>query len=180
MQKDHPIVYKSGIISQKVDNCGIKAGTNMFRGINAIHIDGKGRLAIPTRYRDVLGAEADNNLVLTIDTEETCLLLYPLKQWQVIEEKIQRLPSFDPVARRIQRLLIGHATDVALDGAGRLLLPQVLRDYAQLEKRVLMIGQGAKFELWSEQLWEARRDHWLREESTRLGQLPDELKTFYL
>ncbi|MCX7090076.1 MAG: division/cell wall cluster transcriptional repressor MraZ [Legionellales bacterium] len=152
----------------------------MFRGINAIHIDGKGRLAIPTRYRDVLGAEADNNLVLTIDTEETCLLLYPLKQWQVIEEKIQRLPSFDPVARRIQRLLIGHATDVALDGAGRLLLPQVLRDYAQLEKRVLMIGQGAKFELWSEQLWEARRDHWLREESTRLGQLPDELKTFYL
>ena len=180
MQKDHPIVYKSGIISQKVDNCGIKAGTNMFRGINAIHIDGKGRLAIPTRYRDVLGAEADNNLVLTIDTEETCLLLYPLKQWQVIEEKIQRLPSFDPVARRIQRLLIGHATDVALDGAGRLLLPQVLRDYAQVEKRVLMIGQGAKFELWSEQLWEARRDHWLREESTRLGQLPDELKTFYL
>ena len=152
----------------------------MFRGINAIHMDAKGRLAIPTRYREVLGAGADNDLVLTIDTEETCLLLYPLKQWQIIEEKIQRLPSFDPVARRIQRLLIGHATDVILDGAGRLLLPQVLRDYARLEKRVLMIGQGAKFELWSEQLWEARRDHWLREESTRLGQLPDELKTFYL
>lgn len=152
----------------------------MFRGINAIHMDAKGRLAIPTRYREVLGAGTDNDLVLTIDTEETCLLLYPLKQWQIIEEKIQRLPSFDPVARRIQRLLIGHATDVILDGAGRLLLPQVLRDYAQLEKRVLMIGQGAKFELWSEQLWEARRDHWLREESTHLGQLPDELKTFYL
>lgn len=152
----------------------------MFRGINAIHVDAKGRLAIPTRYREVLAAGGDNDLVLTIDTEETCLLLYPLKQWQIIEEKIQRLPSFDPVARRIQRLLIGHATDVVLDGAGRLLLPQVLRDYAQLEKRVLMIGQGAKFELWSEQLWEARRDLWLREESARLGQLPDELKTFYL
>lgn len=152
----------------------------MFRGINALHIDGKGRLAIPTRYREVLGSDANNELVLTIDTEETCLLLYPLKQWLVIEEKIQRLPSFDPIARRIQRLLIGHATDVALDGAGRLLLPQVLRDYGKLEKRVLMIGQGAKFELWSEQLWEARRDHWLQEESTRLGQLPDELKTFYL
>ncbi len=152
----------------------------MFRGINAIHIDGKGRLAMPTRYRESLGSNSGNALVLTIDTEETCLLLYPLHQWQVIEEKIQRLPSFDPVSRRIQRLLIGHATDVALDGSGRLLLPQVLRDYAQLEKKVLMIGQGAKFELWSEQLWEARRDHWLREESNRLGQLPDELKTFYL
>jgi MraZ protein len=173
-------VYKSGIISQKVENSGIKLSKNMFRGINAIHIDGKGRLAIPTRYRDTLGGDSDNALVLTIDTEETCLLLYPLQQWQVIEEKIQRLPSFDPVARRIQRLLIGHATDVVLDNAGRLLLPQVLRDYAKLDKRVLMIGQGAKFELWSEQLWEARRDHWLQEESARMGQLPDELKTFYL
>ncbi len=173
-------MYKSGIISQKVENSGIKLGKKMFRGINAIHIDGKGRLAIPTRYRDTLGADSDNALVLTIDTEETCLLLYPLKQWQVIEEKIQRLPSFDPVARRIQRLLIGHATDVVLDGTGRLLVPQVLRDYAQLDKRVLMIVQGAKFELWSEQLWEARRNHWLQEESARMGQLPDELKTFYL
>ena len=173
-------MYKSGIISRKVENSGIKLGKNMFRGINAIHIDGKGRLAIPPRYRDTLGTDSDNALVLTIDTEETCLLLYPLKQWQVIEEKIQRLPSFDPVARRIQRLLIGHATDVVLDGTGRLLVPQVLRDYAQLDKRVLMIGQGAKFELWSEQLWEARRDHWLQEESARMGQLPDELKTFYL
>ena len=152
----------------------------MFRGINSIHIDGKGRLTIPTRYRETLGSDSDDALVLTIDTEETCLLLYPLHQWQVIEEKIQRLPSFDPVARRIQRLLIGHATDVVLDSAGRLLLPQVLRDYAQLEKKVLMIGQGAKFELWSEQLWEARRDRWLKEESARMGQLPEELKTFYL
>lgn len=173
-------MYKSGIISQKVEKSGIKLSKNMFRGINSIHIDGKNRLSIPTRYRETLGADSDNALVLTIDTEETCLLLYPLQHWQVIEEKIQRLPSFDPVARRIQRLLIGHATDVGLDGTGRLLVPQVLRDYAQLDKRVLMIGQGAKFELWSEQLWETRRDHWLKEESARMGQLPDELKTFYL
>lgn len=173
-------MYKSGIISQKVDNSGTKLSNIMFRGINAIHIDGKGRLAIPTRYRDTLGVDTDNALVLTIDTEETCLLLYPLQQWQVIEEKIQRLPSFDPVARRIQRLLIGHATDVVLDSTGRILVPQVLRDYAQLDKKVLMIGQGKKFELWSEQLWETRRDHWLQEESTRVDQLPDELKTLYL
>lgn len=151
----------------------------MFRGINAIHIDGKGRLAIPTRYRDALSKE-DDALVVTIDTEETCLLLYPLQQWQLIEEKIQRLPSFDPVSRRIQRLLIGHATDVTLDSAGRLLLPQVLRDYAKLDKRVVMVGQGSKFEVWSENLWEERRDHWLQEESNRSGELSDELKTLYL
>jgi len=152
----------------------------MFRGINPINLDGKGRLAIPTRYRDALCSDADASMVITIDTEETCLLLYTVAQWQVIENKIQRLPSFDPVSRRIQRLLIGHATDVALDSAGRLLLPQVLRDYAKLDKRVLMIGQGTKFEVWSETLWETRREHWLVEESSRNGQLPDELKTFYL
>jgi len=148
----------------------------MFRGINAIHIDGKGRLSVPTRYREALGSDT----VVTIDTEETCLLLYTANQWQTIEEKIQQLPSFDPVSRRIQRLLIGHATDVTLDTSGRLLLPQVLRDYAKLEKRVLMIGQGSKFEVWSETLWDARREQWLAEESGRLGQLPDELKTFSL
>lgn len=173
-------MYKSGIIYQKVENCGFIPYNIMFRGINAIHIDGKGRLAVPTRYREVLGMDNDISLVVTIDTEETCLLLYPAQQWQVIEEKIQRLPSFDPVSRRIQRLLIGHATDVTLDSAGRLLLPQVLRDYAKLDKKVLMIGQGSKFEVWSESLWEARRDQWLVEEKNRLGQLPDELKTFYL
>lgn len=152
----------------------------MFRGINAIHIDGKGRLAVPTRYRDALGMQGDASLVITIDTEETCLLLYPLKQWQVIEDNLQRLPSFDPMSRRIQRLLIGHATDVALDSNGRLLLPQLLRDYAALEKRVLMIGQGNKFEVWAESLWEKRREQWLADEASKVGQLPDELKTFYL
>lgn len=148
----------------------------MFRGINAIHIDGKGRLAVPTRYRDALGT----SLVVTIDTEETCLLLYPLATWQAIEENLQRLPSFDVKARRIQRLLIGHATDVVLDSNGRLLLPQLLRDHASLDKCVVMVGQGNKFEVWSQSLWELRREQWLADESTKLDKLPDELKTFYL
>lgn len=152
----------------------------MFRGINAIHIDGKGRLAIPTRYRDALGMEDGASLVVTIDTEETCLLLYPAKEWQVIEANLQRLPSFDPVSRRIQRLLIGHATDVKLDSNGRLLLPQLLRDHAKLDKRVLMIGQCNKFEVWSESLWEARRNQWLNDESTQLGQMSEELKSVSL
>ncbi len=152
----------------------------MFRGINTITIDTKGRLAIPTRYRSALGAEEKVPLVVTIDTEETCLLLYTATQWQLIENNLQKLPSFNAAARRIQRLLIGHATDVELDSNGRVLLPTVLRTYAQLEKDVVMIGQGNKFEVWNQELWEAKREQWLAEEASQIDALPDEMKTFSL
>ena len=147
----------------------------MFRGINAITIDGKGRFAVPARYRDALGPQ----VVVTIDTEEACLLLYPAAHWQTIEDNLQRLPSFNPAARRIQRLLIGHATDVELDGRARVLLPVLLRDYAHLDKHLVMIGQGNKFEIWDESGWQTRRQAWLDEESAGDG-LPDEMKTFFL
>ncbi|MDP1604807.1 MAG: division/cell wall cluster transcriptional repressor MraZ [Legionella sp.] len=147
----------------------------MFRGINALTIDGKGRLAVPTRYREALGSQ----MVLTIDTD-TCLLLYPRTEWQVIEAKLQSLPSFNEHARRIQRLLIGHATDVEMDGNGRVLLPPLLRDYAQIDKRLVMIGQGNKFEIWDEVLWQQKREQWLTAETSLLDGLPDEMKTFSL
>jgi MraZ protein len=152
----------------------------MFRGINAITIDAKGRLAIPTRYRQALGAEEKASLVVTIDTEERCLLLYTAAQWQIIENNLQKLPSFNAAARRIQRLLIGHATDVEIDANARVLLPTVLRNYAKLEKEVVMIGQGNKFEVWSKTLWESRREEWLDEEGSGESGLPDEMKTFSL
>ncbi|MBA2709780.1 MAG: division/cell wall cluster transcriptional repressor MraZ [Tatlockia sp.] len=152
----------------------------MFRGINAITLDGKGRLAVPTRYREALSEQEKTSLVVTIDTEETCLLLYPTAQWQIIENKLQSLPSFNAAARRIQRLLIGHATDVELDSNGRVLLPPVLRDYAQLDKRVVLIGQGNKFEVWDENLWQTRREDWLAEEASKEDGLPEEMKTFSL
>ena len=87
----------------------------MFRGINVINLDTKGRLAIPTRYRAGLQDEANGRLIVTIDTEEHCLLLYPLTAWKEIEQKIESLPSFNQATRRIQRLLIGHATELELD-----------------------------------------------------------------
>lgn len=152
----------------------------MFRGINAITIDGKGRLSVPARYRDALVEQSRTSLVLTIDTEETCLLLYPASQWQIIEDNLQRLPSFNAAARRIQRLLIGHATDVEVDANGRILLPPLLRDYAHLSKRVVMIGQGNKFEVWDEALWQKRREEWLAEEASAENGLPEEMKTFSL
>lgn len=152
----------------------------MFRGINSITIDTKGRLAIPMRYRSALGAEEKTPLVVTIDTEETCLLLYTATTWQVIEDKLQQLPSFNAAARRIQRLLIGHATDIEVDANGRVLLPTVLRNYAQLDKDVVMIGQGNKFEVWNKALWESRREQWLAEEASDAAGLPDEMKDFSL
>ncbi|MFC3907862.1 division/cell wall cluster transcriptional repressor MraZ [Legionella dresdenensis] len=152
----------------------------MFRGINAITIDGKGRFAVPTRYRNALGEDQKSSLVVTIDTEETCLLLYTASEWLLIEEKLQRLPSFNAAARRIQRLLMGHATDVELDSNFRLLLPPLLREYAKLEKEAVLIGQGNKFEIWDEKIWQERRDCWLAEEAAQQDTLPDEMKTFSL
>ncbi|OUS37639.1 cell division/cell wall cluster transcriptional repressor MraZ ['Osedax' symbiont bacterium Rs2_46_30_T18] len=134
----------------------------MFRGVNPINMDAKGRMAIPSRYREQLSVHCAGQMVATIDTESRCLLLYPLHEWEVIQQKIEALPSFDPSARRIQRLLIGHATDVELDANGRLLLSAVLRDYAQLGKKVILLGQGKKFEIWSEEMWNQTRDEYLQ------------------
>lgn len=153
----------------------------MFRGINGLNIDAKGRVAMPTRYRERLQLDSKSAVVLTIDTEERCLLLYPLPEWEEIETKLAKLPSFNPAARRIQRLLMGHATDVEMDSHGRILLPPMLREYAGLNKRVVLVGQGKKFELWDETHWDKSRGHWLHEESnSKDSDLPDEVKSISL
>ena len=152
----------------------------MYRGINAVNLDSKGRVAIPTKYRNALSSSETRGLIATIDTESTCLLLYPLPEWEEIEQKIQQLPSFNPHARRIQRLLIGHASELELDTNGRVLLPSLLRDYAGLEKKVMLIGQGKKFEIWSEARWLAERERWLAEEAQSGDALPEEMKSLSL
>ncbi len=152
----------------------------MFRGVNEVNIDAKGRIVMPTRYRERLQNESRGCVVATIDTEERCLLLYPLTAWEEIENKLAALPSFNSAARRIQRLLIGHATEAEIDGQGRILLPPVLREYAELKKHALLIGQGKKFELWDEHCWEKRRGQWLLEESKPDSALPDEVKSLSL
>lgn len=153
----------------------------VFRGINGVNIDAKGRIVMPTRYRERLQLDSKNAVVLTIDTEERCLLLYPLPEWEEIEKKLSALPSFNPAARRIQRVLVGHATDVEIDSQGRILLPPLLREYAGLTKRAVLVGQGKKFELWDETHWDARRSHWLQDESNAGdSQLPEEVKSISL
>jgi len=149
----------------------------VFRGINAIQLDEKGRIAIPTRYRSSLLQDAKGQLVLTIDTEANCLLLYPLPIWESIEQKLEALPSFNPAARRIQRLLIGHATDVELDSHGRILVPQPLREYAGLQRSITLVGQGKKFEIWDENQWEQARKDWLEKGLGQDGSLPLDLES---
>lgn len=147
----------------------------MFRGLSAGQIDSKGRITIPANYRTLMVEEASGSLVVTIDTEQRCLLLYPFPQWQIIEEKLEALPSFQPAARRIQRLLLGHATELELDRQGRILLPNLLRDYADLDKSVILVGQGKKIEIWNESAWEDARVTWLAESMGENSHVPMEL-----
>ncbi|QEQ96021.1 division/cell wall cluster transcriptional repressor MraZ [Neptunomonas concharum] len=145
----------------------------MFRGVNQVNLDAKGRMAVPARYRDQISVQCAGHLVMTIDTEERCLLLYPIDEWEIIQEKIDSLPSYNPSARRLQRLLIGHATDLEMDSNGRLLIPALLRDYAGLDKKLILLGQGRKFEVWDEASWNETREKYLQEVEDEA--LPDAL-----
>ncbi|WP_260294971.1 division/cell wall cluster transcriptional repressor MraZ [Sedimenticola hydrogenitrophicus] len=149
----------------------------MFRGVNRLNLDAKGRLAVPTRYRERLQERCAAELVVTIDLDH-CLLIYPLPEWQEIERKLMKLPSFNKAARNLQRLLVGHATEVEMDGQGRVLLPPALRDFAHLDKHVVLIGQGNKFELWDEERWNSQREGWLGEVDLNNLDLPAEFDTF--
>lgn len=125
----------------------------MFRGVQHINMDAKGRLAMPAKQRERLLSECEGQVVVTIDTQSRCLSIYPLPAWEELEEAMQSLPSMEPAVRRLKRLVIGYASDLELDKTGRILLPPALREYAQLEKKLVLVGQTNKLELWSEDLW---------------------------
>jgi MraZ protein len=135
-------------------------GPVMFRGVTNLTLDAKGRIAVPTRYRERLQAQCQGQLVVTVDADH-CLLIYPLPAWEEVEAKLARLPTLQPRSRQLQRLLLGHATEVELDSAGRLLLPPPLREFAALDREVVLIGQANKFELWDATRWQQKRESWL-------------------
>lgn len=137
----------------------------MLRGANALNLDTKGRLAIPGRYRDGLAERCDGQMVVTVNnTKERCLWMYPLDAWKRVEAKVVALPDFDRNHQKLKRFFIGYAGDVEMDKNGRVLLPAPLREFAAMSREIYLIGQGNKFELWSGELWAARRDQWLRED----------------
>lgn len=151
----------------------------MFRGANKLNLDAKGRLAIPTRYRERLRERCASELVVTIDKDH-CLLIYPLPEWQVIERKLMQLPSFNPAARNLQRLLVGNATEIEMDGQGRVLLPQNLREFAGLKKQAVLVGQANRFELWDEERWNAQLEAGLENLHSDQLDLPVDFETLSL
>jgi MraZ protein len=148
----------------------------VFRGVTALALDAKGRLAIPARHRDALAPAGNGHLVLTADPSR-CLLLYPLAAWEPIQARLMALSSFNEKIRSLQRLLVGHADDVEMDAAGRILVPPELRKYASLDRRVVLVGQGQKFELWDEAQWEVTTAQAV---AFPAGGLPPELDGFSL
>lgn len=124
----------------------------MFQGSSALTLDAKGRMSIPARHRDVLLATEEGRLTLTRHPDG-CLMLYPRSIWETKREQIAALPAS---ARALQRLLLGSAQDVEMDGAGRILVSPELRAAAGLEREVMLLGLGSNFELWDRPTWEAR------------------------
>ncbi|GGX27460.1 division/cell wall cluster transcriptional repressor MraZ [Pigmentiphaga litoralis] len=116
----------------------------MFQGSSALTLDAKGRVSIPTRHRDALMVQAEGRLTLTRHPDG-CLLVYPRPIW---ETKREQIAAFPMQARGLQRLLLGSAQDVELDGTGRILIAPELRSAASLERDVMLLGMGAHFELW--------------------------------
>ena len=136
----------------------------MFRGINPINLDAKGRATLPAKYRDRVTNRCDGHMVLTVHPFDRCLLLYPLADWEVIESQVNALPnSTSRQARRLQHLMVGYATELDLDAANRLLLPAMHRDHAELDKRLILVGQGQKFEIWNEARWTSMTEIYLNE-----------------
>jgi len=148
----------------------------VFRGIAQLNLDNKGRLAVPARHREVLLERCGGHVVITADADR-CLLVYPLPDWELIQQKLEGLSNLDPRVRELQRRLIGFAVDVEIDGAGRILIAPALRQYAQLDKSVVLVGQGRKFELWNQENWEQLID---RAGGFGAGGLPPELEGFSL
>jgi MraZ protein len=132
----------------------------MFKGISNLSIDVKGRASMPQRYRADFSSKNKSKLVITADKDK-CLLIYTQTNWSVIEKKLSNLPSYNKEARFIQRLLIGYATESEIDSQGRFLIPTPLREYAGIQKKIVLLGQGSKFELWSENTWNKNMKSWL-------------------
>jgi MraZ protein len=149
----------------------------MFRGANKLTLDAKGRMVMPTRYRERLQERCEGKLVVTVDKDQ-CLLIYPLPDWEEIERKLMRLPTMNEEARQLQRLMVGQAADLEIDAHGRVLLPPNLREFAMLTRDAVLIGQGVRFELWDEVRFNERRDAWLAKKTS--PDLPAEFATLSL
>ena len=145
----------------------------MFRGTTELNLDEKGRLAMPSRYRDKIREECEGQLIVTRSLEG-CLQIVPLPLWEQLEAQLTKLSGLDPAAADLRRFLVAPAEEIQLDKAGRFVIPPHLRQFAGLDKQVVMIGLINRFELWDKSTWEdgdeARRANAL--EAIRQGASP--------
>ena len=123
----------------------------MFRGRFDHTIDSKGRVSIPAKYRELLTEKYDDRLILT--NFDRCIVAYPYEEWRTVEEKVASLSMVKKEVKAFQRFFISGATECPIDRLGRILVPPSLREYAQLERDVVFVGQVKKFEIWSKQRW---------------------------
>ncbi len=148
----------------------------MFRGISSLTVDAKGRMAMPKHHRDRLEADGITGLMITRDSND-CLLIYPMSAWVEIEKKLMALPNSSNYAKAMLRMFIGHAQDISFDSNGRILLPAKLREIAGIGKKAVLLGQGNKFELWSEERFEDASEQWPDEiNNVDADQVPEAFK----
>ena len=122
----------------------------MWQGQYEHAIDAKGRTSVPARFRDSL---PDNGAFVITQALDACLVAYPLDEWRAFEEKLSKLPRFDPHVVKLRRIYVSAAVETPIDSQGRVLIPPTLRAYAALEKDVLWAGMGRYAELWSKERW---------------------------
>ncbi len=144
----------------------------MLNGVSKLNLDAKGRLAIPSRYRERLMEDCNGRLVVTLDQERR-MVIYPYNDWKKVEEKLVKL-SISKAAVKLKRLILGHAEDCDMDKNGRINLPSYLREKNNLTKQIVLVGIGNKFEVWNEENW---TDEWDDEEEL---ELPEELEALSL
>jgi len=146
----------------------------MYRGANQLKVDGKGRMALPTRYREELTERCNGSLVVTVNaTADNCLWLYPMDAWEQVEKQVNKLSSMKAEHVKFKRFFVGYATDVEMDKTGRILLPPALREFARIDKQIHFVGQGNKFEIWNSSDWETDCDEWLTQSAKDIVPTPD-------
>jgi transcriptional regulator MraZ len=125
----------------------------MFRGHFTYSIDSKGRISIPAKLRKHVSPEANDTFIMTTGTG-MCIDIYPLDQWQKVEEKLLELNAFDPEDAKFIRMISHNAADDTLDAQSRILIPQPLIEYAKIEKEVLILGALKKIEVWNPKVYD--------------------------
>ncbi len=149
---------------------------DFFEGVSELTLDAKGRLAVPTRYREHLIERCGGRLMITVDALQRCLAIYPLTEWELIRPSLNQLSSLNSKTSHVKRVILGSATEVEMDKTGRVLIPPKLRKHALLDRKIILAGQGKKFELWDEQKWDE-----LVDTLPELGdELPDVLESIGL